>query len=63
MARTGSSPPLYCFVINTETESRNYMTKYEEISMALVKKVLIQIMLIGYCHSSNFKHNTRTFLR
>ena len=29
----------HCIVINTEAESRNYMIKYEEITMALVKKL------------------------
>ena len=36
---TGSSPTQHCIVINKETESRNYMIKYEEITMALVKKL------------------------
>ena len=29
----------HCIVINTEAESWNYMIKYEEITMALVKKL------------------------
>ena len=35
--RTGSRPPLHCNMINPETERRNYLIKYEEITMALKK--------------------------
>ena len=37
--RTGSRPPLHCNMINPETERRNYLIKYEEITMALNKKL------------------------
>ena len=35
--RTGSRPPLHCD--NPETERRNYLIEYEEITMALNKKL------------------------
>ena len=59
MARTGSSPPQQCIVINTETESRNYMIKYKEITMVLVKKLSKVVKSCQKLLSECYVHHTR----
>ena len=44
--RTGSRPPLHCIAINPETERRNYLIKYEEITMALNKKLYLDDTIV-----------------